>query len=274
MTTLSNLDQVLAMPADTGSRSARMWRKSERYVLPLLALVVLLAAWQAIVDFKVVNPLFIAAPTAIAAEIVKLFGQSVFWVDMKVSGEELVIGLGISIVLGITGGLIYGWYPKIRMALEPIINGWNAMPQIALVPVLILLLGIGIWSKVAMIVLTCGTTFWLNTAAGIESISKNYIRTAKSFCVTDLQIFRWVALPAAFPYMLSALRIGLGRALIAIVVAELYGSQFGIGHLLTVAANNYQSSQEFAALIVITAFGIICNIGMRKVEKWYNAGKQ
>ena len=103
MTTLSDIDQVLAMPPEKGGSPLRLWHKSERYVLPLIALAILVGSWQAIVDFRIVNPLFVAAPTSIAVEIIRLFGQSIFWVDMKVSGEELLLGLGISMVVASSG---------------------------------------------------------------------------------------------------------------------------------------------------------------------------
>jgi ABC-type nitrate/sulfonate/bicarbonate transport system permease component len=252
---------------DTAPPMVRAWRASSDILLPVVTFAVLLVVWQELVDSGVLNRAYVASPTAAIAEAVRLFGQAGFWTDLRVSGEELGLGLGIAIVIGISGGMLCGWYPTLRKAVQPIINGYSAVPQIALIPVIILLLGIGIASKVAMVALICVPTFWLNTVTGIQHIDQRYVRTARSFAATDPQMFRWVALPAAFPNMLSALRLGTGHALIAIIVAEIYGSQAGIGHRMTQAANNYDPAQMFACLLVITAFALLVNFGLSKLEK-------
>lgn len=248
-------------------RTGRAWQRNSRWLLPLAALIVLLAIWQELVDGGALDSAYVASPTSTFADLWHLLGNGSYWYDLEVSGEELVLGLGISIVIGIVGGIVTGWYRTLRSAFQPIVNGYAAMPHIALVPVIILILGIGIWSKVAMVVLTTVPTFWIGTAAGIQHIDPRFIRVARSFCATDLQFFRWVAIRAAFPNMLGALRLGTAHGLIAIVVAELFGSQAGIGHRLTTAANNYEPAEMFASLVTITFFALVINFGLGKLEK-------
>lgn len=247
------------------------WLPTESKVLPVVGFIVFIAAWQLVFSLKLVNPVWVSAPWATIDQAFHLFGQQTFHTDLSTSGEELVIGLGISILVGVTGGLLYGWYRRVRLTLGALLHGYNAMPHIALVPLMILIFGIGIWSKVVLIVAICTTTFWLNVAAGVENIDEKYIRLAKSFGATDPILFRTIAFPAIFPYLVSAFRLGVGRALIAIVVAELYGSTAGVGHLLNVAAQNFETSTEFATLLVITGFGILCNVVLGRVEKRFNA---
>jgi NitT/TauT family transport system permease protein len=245
----------------------RAWQRNSRWLLPVIALIGLLLIWQELVDGGALDAAYVASPTSTFAELWTLLGNGGYWYDLEVSGEELVLGLGIAIVIGIVGGVLTGWYRSLRAAFQPIVNGYSAMPHIALVPVLILILGIGIWSNVAMVVLTTVPTFWITTAVAIQHIDPRFIRVARSFCATDLQFFRWVAIRAAFPNMLGALRLGTAHGLIAIVVAELYGSQAGIGHRLTTAANNYEPAEMFASLVTITFFALVINFGLGKLEK-------
>ena len=252
---------------DFRDTTSRLWERNSRWVLPLLTLAVLLVIWQELVDTNVLDPAYVASPTSTVASLWHLLADSSYWYDLEVSGEELVLGLGLSIVIGVVGGIVTGWYRTLRSAFQPIVNGYAAMPHIALVPVIILILGIGIWSKVAMVVLTTVPTFWISTAVGIQHIDPKFIRVSRSFCATDLQFFRWVAIRAAFPNMLGALRLGTAHGLIAIVVAELYGSQAGIGHRLTTAANNYEPAEMFASLVTITFFALVFNFGLGKLER-------
>lgn len=270
---LSNTSLALEQSLDLLAVKKRKhpWLPTESKVLPVVGILAFFILWEAVYAFKLVNQVWISGPWPTVVETYHLFGQPFFHTDLSTSGEEMLIGLGISIIVGVIGGLLYGWYRRVRLTLGSLLHGYNAMPHIALVPLFILIFGIGIWSKVALIVAICTTTFWLNTAAGVENIDEKYIRLAKSFGTTDLILFRTIAFPAVFPYLVSAFRLGVGRALIAIVVAELYGSTSGVGHLLNVAAQNFETSEEFATLLVITAFGILCNVFLGRIERRFNA---
>lgn len=239
----------------------------ESIVLPVCAVIAVVAVWDAAVHWRVVSPTFVATPAHTLQDLLRLLGTGQLWTDLRVSGEELVLGVGISFLAGTIGGLLYGWYPRAKMTLSPLVNGWNAIPHVALIPVIILIFGIGISSKVVLIVAMDVTTFWLNAAAGIENIERKFVTLSKSFSLSDATFLHVVALPATVPYIIAALRLGVGRGIVAVVVAELYGARFGIGHLLTVSASNFAIGTTFAALVIVTLIALVLNFVLTRVER-------
>lgn len=254
-----------------GRRSLAVAAKEHGWVLGTLAVVVFLALWQLLVTYHVINPLFAASPTQTASELGALGRGRDLWDALALSGEELGIGLAISFAVGVALGVVYGWYWPVRNALSPFVHGLNAMPQIAVVPVLILAFGIGIWSKVVIVILMTVTVFWLNTATAMQTVDYRFIRLARSFGANDQELFRTVALPHAVPYVLTGVRLAVGRGLIAVVVGELFASKGGIGHMLIAASDNFQIPQMYAALVIITAAGIFFNLGVSHIESRFAA---
>lgn len=247
-------------------------RPRRSVLLGTASIVVVLVFWQLAVKNAWVNPLFLAAPTDAVRGVWDMFSTGEIWHDLALSAEEFAYGLLLSLLVGVVLGIAYGWYAPVRELLSPIVTAINGMPQIALIPVFILWLGIGISSKIAIIFLMTVTTFLLNTAAGISTIDQRYIRVARSFGAGDLALFRTVALPHSLPYILTGLRLGIGRALIGVVVGELFASAGGIGHVLISASNNFDTKTAYAALLIITAFGIILTslVGVleRRYQQW------
>jgi NitT/TauT family transport system permease protein len=175
-------------------------------------------------------------------------------------------------VLGVAVGVVYGLYAPVREFLMPMVIALNAMPQIAIVPLLILRFGVGIGSKIVMIIMMCIATILLNTATGMQVIDERFVRLSRSFGASRLQFLRTVALPSALPYVMTGIRICVGRALIGVVVGELFASKDGIGHLLVNSAANYNMPLLYAGLIVVTFFGIVLTqlIGVveHRLQRW------
>lgn len=236
-----------------------------------LGWIVVLVVWELAVRQEWINTLFVSSPTEIWAALGKLFSTGVIWRDLRVSGTELGLGLALSTVVGIVFGVLMGWYRWLRELLDPFVSALYATPRIALVPLIILWLGIGIESKVAIVFLTSVFEILVNTSAGVRAVDEGMIRTARSFGAGSLQIFRTVALPSAFPYILTGLRLAVGRGLVGVVVGELFAAQAGIGHRLTRAAQLFQMDEMFAALVIISVSGIVLVSLLKKVERRFDA---
>jgi NitT/TauT family transport system permease protein len=233
----------------------------------LVGVAAFLVAWHIVYQLELVAPAFFAKPTDVISRLVELLGMSEFWSDVRVSLKELMWGIGIALVAGIAIGVVYGVSPIARALMSPIVLGWNATPQIALVPILILWFGVGTASKVAAIVLSVITTLILNTATGIQTQEAKAVRMATSFGAGPWQLMRTVSLPHALPYIVTGIRLAIGRGLIALVVAELFASRAGLGNRLGLASNSFRTEDVFAVILVISSFGIILSALVTRLER-------
>ena len=230
------------------------------------SVVVGLAIWQFVGIFVVKNSLFLATPIASIAAIGELWQKGEMQKAMIVSFEEFAIGFAIAIVAGILVGLLTASFEPVKLVLTPWISGFYASPIIALAPLLILWFGVGIWSKVAVVISLVIFPMIINTEAGIIHTDAQLIEAAKSFGATRLQIFAKVALPSAAPYILAGLRLGVGRGLIGVVVGELAGARAGLGFLINNASQVFNMPQLFAGVIVLAAAGIAMTAFFQKLE--------
>jgi NitT/TauT family transport system permease protein len=226
-----------------------------------------LAIWQLIGLYVVKNSLFLATPIASIAAIGELWVKGDLQKAMIVSFEEFIIGFAIATCAGIVVGLLTATFEPVKLILTPWISGFYASPIIALAPLLILWFGVGIWSKIAVVVSLVIFPMIINTEAGIINTDAALIEAARSFGATRLQIFTKVALPSAAPYILAGLRLGVGRGLIGVVVGELAGARAGLGFLINNASQVFNMPQLFAGVIVLAVAGIALTAFFQRLER-------
>jgi NitT/TauT family transport system permease protein len=260
-----------------GARPARLlpgprphkvtWLRSRSLILGLSSLVLLVAMWQIVVSAHVVNSLFLPSPLQVLKALKSLFNGGSVWSNLAVSGQEFGVGLGISVAGGALLGIVTGWYKVADEFLKPIVVGLNSMPQVAVIPVLILIFGIGMAPKVVVVILSCTTVIVMNTAAGVENVDRQLMRLARSFGASDLQAIRTIVLPSVVPFFMTGLRISIGRAMIGVVVGEIFASKAGIGNILISASNSFNMPVMYATVIVITVLGILLTQGAGRLER-------
>jgi NitT/TauT family transport system permease protein len=232
----------------------------------LLSLLGGLLIWELVSRFLVANALFLAAPTQIFAAIVALAKTGELWRHLYVSAVEFALGYVIASVLGIAVGFAMAESATTKRALQPWISGLYATPTIALAPLFILWLGIGIWSKVLVVIFLVLFPVAINTEAGLRTTSERLIEMLRSFGATPRQIFFKVSLPSAVPFILAGLKLGIGRGLIGVVVAELFGSRAGLGRLIAQSADAFNMPDLFAGVIVLAVAGIALTAGFGWLE--------
>ncbi len=243
--------------------------------VPLAGLVSIacgLAFWEFMSRVVVANPLFLAAPSQIFAAVVSLAATGELWHHIGVSGLEFVIGYVIASLIGIALGLAMASSAVAKQVSQPWISGLYATPTIALAPLFILWCGIGIWSKVLVVIFLVLFPVTINTEAGLRTTSPRLVEMLRSFGATSRQIFFKVSLPSATPFILAGLKLGIGRGLIAVVVAELFGSRAGLGRLISQSADAFNMPELFAGVVVLAAAGIAMTAGFgwleRKLVPW------
>jgi NitT/TauT family transport system permease protein len=254
------------------ARLSRLYARYQRSLISLSAIVVFFALWEWAGTSRIINPLFISAPSAIWRAALKVFSQGDIWNDLYVSGTEFALGFGLAIAFAIPFGLLLGWYRIVNYIFEPFVSALNATPRIALVPLLIIWFGIGLWSKVAIVFLGAVFPIILNTYTGVRTLDELLLRAARSFGANDWQIFRTIALPGSVPFILTGLRVGLGRALVGIVVGELVAATAGVGYFMALAGATFQTDKLFVGIFIITFFGVLftelLNRLEHRVEAW------
>ena len=238
-----------------------------RYAVAALSVIGGLVLWELISRFFVANALFLAAPSQIAVAIYNLGLSGELWHHIAISAVEFVLGYLIASALGIALGLAMAASDAVKRAMQPWIAGLYATPTIALAPLFILWLGIGIWSKVLVVIFLVLFPVTINTEAGLRTTSERLIEMLRSFGATQRQIFLKVSLPSAVPFILAGLKIGIGRGLIGVVVAELFGSRAGLGRLISQSADAFNMPELFAGVVILAFAGIVMTAGFSWLEK-------
>ncbi|WP_429810482.1 ABC transporter permease [Ensifer sp. B1-9] len=244
--------------------------RHENALLGAAATIVALLVWEASVLFGLVNPLFTSSPSRIIVTGYAMFADGSIYPHLAISGLELAVGYGLAIIVGVPLGVILGWYRRLEAAFDPIISALYATPRIALLPLIMIWFGIGLGSKFAIIFLSAVFPILINTISGVQTVERDYVKVAKSFGANDRQLFVTVAVPAAVPFLLTGLRLGLGHALIGIVVGEMYAAQAGVGYLISMAGATFQTDRVMFGIILIATTGVILTNILRMVERRFD----
>jgi NitT/TauT family transport system permease protein len=226
-----------------------------------------LVLWEVISRYVVANSLFLAAPSQIVGALITLARTGELWRHVGISAAEFALGYVIASVLGILLGLAMAGNETAKRALQPWISGLYATPTIALAPLFILWLGIGIWSKVLVVITLVLFPVTINTEVGLRTTSERLVEMLRSFGATPQQIFFKVSLPSALPFILAGLKLGIGRGLIAVVVAEIFGSRAGLGQLISASSDAFNMPNLFAGVVVLAGAGIAMTAGFSWLER-------
>jgi NitT/TauT family transport system permease protein len=237
-----------------------------RYFAGILSVLGGLLTWELISRLFVANPLFLAAPSQIVQAIFSLTQSGEMQRHLAISAIEFALGYVIASVIGIFLGFAMASSSTAKRALQPWISGLYATPTIALAPLFILWLGIGIWSKVLVVIFLVLFPVTINTEAGLRTTSERLIEMLRSFGASPRQIFFKVSLPSAMPFILAGLKLGIGRGLIGVVVAELFGSRAGLGRLISQSADAFNMPELFAGVVVLAVAGIVMTAGFSWLE--------
>ena len=225
-----------------------------------------LALWELVGRVIVNNALFLASPSQIVLALVRLTADGEMGRNIAVSGLEFIVGYLLACALGVVLGVAMGESLAIKRVMQPWVSGAYATPVIALAPLFILWFGIGIWSKIVVVVSLVLFPVAINTEAGLQRKSPRLAEMLRSFGATRTQIFWKLSLPSAMPFIMTGLKLGIGRGLIGVVVAELFGARAGLGFLIDESAAVFNMPNLFAAIAVLAVAGIVMTAGFTWLE--------
>jgi len=190
--------------------------------------------------------------------------------DLAYSGKNFAVGFLLAVAVGIVFGVIIGWYRKVEMIVAPFSNGLYATPRVAMVPLIIIWFGIGMWSKVFIVFITAVFPILINTIGGIRAVDRDLLRAARSFCATDRQIFTTLAIPGAVPFILTGIRQGVALGLIGVVVGEMFGGSQGIGFMVAYGGQTFATDTLFVGVLIICFAGIIMSAAAEALERRFS----
>ncbi len=245
-----------------------------RYEPPVIGAAMVLGVilvWQGVAMARVVPELFLPGPSDIWTAFAAYVRDGSIWIDMLYSGQELLTGYLLAVAVGLPLGLLIGWYKRLKYALDPFISFFYSMPRIALIPLLIIWLGIGVKSKIAVVYLGAFFPIVINTMAGVHNLDASLLKAARSFSASDAQIFRTIALPGSVPFILTGLRLGVGHSVVGVFVGELVAAQHGVGYMMATAGATFQTSKVFVGLIIFSSTGLCLTYFLQALERRFQA---
>ena len=235
----------------------RAYRRNERVVLSIAGVVAFFALWQIGSDRGVVDKFFFSRPTDIAVAAWTEVQNPRFWEDMKVSGWELFVGSAIALVISIPLGLLVGWYRRLNYAVDPWLNFLNSLPRVALIPLVVLIVGLGIEMKITIVFLGAVFTIMVATVEGVRTVERHLLDVARSFRASQLHIFTSLVIPGTLPFIVSGMRIAVGRVLAGVIIAEFYAQTQGLGVMILKAGYAFDSARMMFGILLFTLIGIV-----------------
>ncbi len=246
---------------------ARWYRRNERTVLGIAGLVSFFALWQVGASVGFVEKFFFSSPSDIVAAALREAQVPRFWDDVRYSLTEVTVGFVASIVLAVPLGIAIGWYRRVSFTFDPWLNFVNAIPRPALIPLVVLWVGLDIQMKIIIVFLGGFFSIILPTVEGVRTVDQQLLDVAHSFRASNVRLFTSVVVPATVPFIATGVRLALGRLLIGVVVAELYAQTQGLGVLIDRAADNLESDRMMFGILIFTLLGVVTTEAAGRVER-------
>ena len=273
-TTLDSSAFRTLLPRQRRNRNAvhRWYRRNERPVLSLAGLAAFFLLWQVGADAGVVDKLFFSSPADIAVAGWNEVQNPRFWEDVRVSTWELFVGSALAMLVSIPLGLLIGWYRRLNYAADPWLNFANALPRAALVPIVVLTAGLGVEMKIVVVFLGGVFTIMVATVEGVRTVERQLLDVARSFRASQRRIFSSLVIPGTLPFIVSGVRIAVGRVLAGVIIAEFYAQTQGVGVMIYKASNAFLlggSARMMFGILLFTLLGIILYEAVGYVERYF-----
>lgn len=236
-------------------------------ILRAAVVVVIVGGWELGVTLGVINPFFWSSPSRILDKAIEQFAAGTFWGDIVYTMSSAVLGFVIGTLVGTALGLSFWWSKTYAKATEPFVVMFEALPKLALAPIVVLVLGIGIESKIAMATAMVMAVQALNAAAGVRTVDRDIIRMMNSLGASRMKVFRSVVVPSTLPWIISGLRVTIGMALAGAIVGEFIGSNQGLGYLIVYAGSVYDIALVWVGVFVLAILSIVLYIVVGAIER-------
>jgi len=246
------------------------YQRHESLILGGGSILLILGLWEAAWKARLISPLFFSGPSAIARQMAYAWTKGHLKSDLVYSGTNFILGFAAAVVAGVTLGILIGWYRKLRMLLDPTLTALYATPRVAMIPLILIWFGIGMWSKVFIVFISAFFPILVNTVGGMRAIDRDLLRAARAFCASDWQIFKTVAIPGSVPFILTGIRQGVALGLIGVVVGEMFGGSEGIGFMVAYGGQTFATDTLFVGVVIIAVAGIVLTWIAERLERRFS----
>ena len=248
----------IAPPPRSGNR---IW------AVRLTSIVVTLIAWEFV--GRHINPLFMSYPTAIVRAGFAMARNGELLGAMASSLRTLLVGFICASIIGIIVGLLVGRYKYVDAATDWLVNAMYSTPLIAVIPLVILWFGLGDSAKLFIVTLLAVFPVLINTSSGVRNVPRALIDVGTAFAASERQVFLKIILPAVLPYIMTGLRLGIGRAIIGMVAAEFFTAITGLGALIVKYGNQYDTASMFVPILLLMFLGVALTSLVRRLEEMF-----
>ncbi|MBI2088685.1 MAG: ABC transporter permease [Deltaproteobacteria bacterium] len=251
------------------TRLVNFYTEREHYILGGGFILLLIIAWESVphlVALPRALSLFFTTPSKVWETFYELLVRNEVQAHFYVSATEFLLGLGLAILFGLPLGLIMGRSSVMDAMFDPYVTALNATPRIVFLPLLILWLGLGIWSKVMIVFIGAVFPLLINTYEGVKNVDRVLVNVVRSFGANEWQVMKMVVLPNSLLYIVVGLRLAIGRAILGVVVGEFYGATKGLGAMMARAASAYQVDVVFVGVAIFMAVSLIFTLTVKKIE--------
>jgi NitT/TauT family transport system permease protein len=254
-------------PTPVGAPSDRALR-----ALPVLLVLLALVAWEVAVRSGSLSPLFYPPPSAIAGALGGLVASGKLAAALGASLSRIFLGFAFGGGAGLLLGLAMGWSPRLRLVLDPLVAAAHPVPRLALLPLILLIFGIGETSRILVVALSCLFPMLINAMTGVRQIEPLYFEVARNFGARRAQILGYVVLPGSLPAVVAGSRLALISALRTTLGIELITSDAGLGHLIWQSWERFNTADLYAALAITAGLGIVMNVALKRLVAWAQPG--
>ena len=272
---LETLNNSLGEPKIKPSRSSHKWLNRNPKLVSLGIFVVLVALWE-VISFGFPHYL-LPSPWETWQAFINVSAHGNLWPACWITLQQMAVGFFIALVLGIIVGFIIGLSPTIDRFVSPYLNALYVTPHVMLIPLFIIWFGIGWQAIIVYVFLNTYFPIVINTTLGIREARSEVTEMANSFCATRWQMVRKVYLPGAMPMILAGVRLGVGRAIVAVITAQMLLALSGVGYLVVDFGNLFRTDEVIATALVVALFGILMTSATgwlgRRVTPWNNHEK-
>ncbi|MEU1680447.1 ABC transporter permease [Micromonospora zamorensis] len=235
-----------------------------------VAIAALAATWEGAPRLGLVDRVFLPPLSEVLVAWWELLRSGQLAEHVGASLTRSLAGLGLAVLTAIPLGLLIGWYRPLAELLSPLLEVFRNTAALALLPVFVLILGLGETSKIALVLYACSWPILLNTIAGVKGVDPLLIRSARSMGLNHLRLFQKVILPAAVPTIFTGVRLAGAYSILVLVAAEMVGAKAGLGYLINYAQYNFAIADMYSGIITISAIGLVVNQLLVALERRFS----
>jgi NitT/TauT family transport system permease protein len=264
------MSTVIASPVRVASALPRAFRAFRASI----AIIAFIALWEVLPRIGWVDATFLPPFSTVLRALYEMAVSGELWVHLLASAARALSGFAIAVALGVPLGLFIGWYRTLAEVLDPLLELFRNTAPLALLPVFVLVLGMGETSKISMVVYSCIWPVVLNTVSGVRNVDPLLVRSARSMGLKPLQLFIKVVLPASVPSVFTGIRIAGAYSILVLIAAEMVGAKAGLGYLVNYSQFTFEIPKMYAGIVTLALLGLVFNHAVLFAEKRLAAWKE